>query len=60
MSKKLNVPPPEQLNLEDCLQFLLELPAKTSLVWLCIAKLLVHISPHKALMPTNLKPEEAL
>lgn len=48
LSKKLNSPPHPDLNLEGYLQYILEKPAKTQVLWLCLAKIMLHLSSTQA------------
>ena len=54
LSKKLNLPVPKKIPLTGILEFLYQIKVKSSLVWLCIAKVLVHINPLQPVMPETL------
>lgn len=57
LSKKLNAPPPPEIDLPSLLTFLLSLPHRNSVLHLCVAKLMLHASPSKPLSLDGL-PEE--
>lgn len=60
LSKKLNTPPPKEINIETYFQFLAAIEKKASLVWLCLAKTILHLSPETPLLPKNLSPNDVL
>ena len=53
MSKKLNnVPKKGEIGLEGLMEFLKGIGRKNAVVWLCIAKTMVHLSPEQAYLPS--------
>ena len=60
LSKKLNSPLPKEVELKAMLQFIEGVSPKPPLVWLCIAKVLVHMSPGHPVMPQHLPPADTL
>ncbi len=60
LSKKLNNPPPKHIMPESILNFLYTIPDQLSVIFLCVAKLLLHINPGKACLPEGLLVAEGL
>jgi hypothetical protein len=60
LSKKLNSPPRQDVNLEAYLHFIMGKKGNNQVLWLCAAKIMVHLSPDKADLPNHLSAVDTI